>query len=49
MTAAQHAVALIWTMAVLSFGSSIGFAIAGEYKRAAYWFCVTLLDIVLAI
>jgi hypothetical protein len=29
---------LSWTIVILSFGASIGYAIAKEYRTAVYWF-----------
>lgn len=40
---------LVLIMAVLSLGAAIAYALVRDWKRAAYWFLVMLLDIVLTL
>lgn len=35
-----------WTIATLSFGAALGYALAKDYRRALYWFfagCITVV------
>lgn len=40
---------IVWTSIVLALGASIGFALARDWRRAAYFFfsaCITLTQVV---